>query len=258
MIDLLTQVAGIVFTYMTVWYVIAMAAKRNDLVDIAWGLGFAMIALYTFVRSEMQPLNLLATVMTLAWGIRLSTYIGIRNAGKKEDFRYESMREQWGKHAWWKSYVTVFLLQGCLMLVIAAPIIRINHANLSPNVSMVAKTGIAIWAIGFLWEAVADLQMYFFKRDPNNKGKILREGLWRYSRHPNYFGEMLVWWGMFVVALSMQGGWLTIIGPLTITVLLLRVSGVPMLEKKYEDNPEYREYVDETNAIVPRFPKKST
>jgi steroid 5-alpha reductase family enzyme len=156
-----------------------------------------------------------------------------------------------------RSYFQVFLLQGALLLVIASSVIVVNVSE-NPPLGFLDALGLCVWCVGFLFEAVGDWQLARFKADPGNRGKVMDRGLWRYTRHPNYFGEATMWWGLYLIALSVPNGWLTIVSPATITFLLLRVSGVPMLEKgRMGDRPGYREYVERTNAFFPWFPKKS-
>jgi steroid 5-alpha reductase family enzyme len=146
------------------------------------------------------------------------------------------------------------MLQGLLMIIIAIPVTRISIAEPS-SLTLLDLLGVLVWVTGFLFEAIGDYQLLQAKKDPANKGKIMRTGLWQYTRHPNYFGEVLLWWGMYLIALSVPGGWSTIIGPLTITFLILKVSGIPLLEKKYEGNADFDEYKRTTNAFFP-LPQK--
>jgi steroid 5-alpha reductase family enzyme len=154
-----------------------------------------------------------------------------------------------------RSYVQIFLLQGTLMLVVGMPVLVAGFGR-GPSIGMLDYVGVAIWLIGFLYETVADFQLLLFKRNPENRGAIMTKGLWRYSRHPNYFGEALLWWGPFLIALGTPFGIWTVISPLTIAFLLLRVSGIPMLEKKYENRQDFAAYKDRTNAFIPWPPKK--
>lgn len=248
--------AGIVLVYMTLWWVVATAKKNNAIVDIAWGTGFVIIALYGFTTSFMLMRNLIITVMVLLWGVRLSAHILQRSIGKPEDFRYAQMRKKWGSQWMIRGYLNIFLLQGIIMLLVALPIMVTHFYNIEGTVGLSDRYGILIWLTGLIIESSADFQMYLFKKDPGNKGKINTSGLWKYSRHPNYFGEILVWWGIFLVASNVQYGYLTIVSPILMTFLLTRVSGVPMLEKKYAGNASYAKYVSSTNAIIPWFPKK--
>lgn len=242
--------------YMTAVFIIAVLKRDNSVVDIAWGLGFIGVALLTFFLDRGFTFrHILVTVLVVIWGTRLAVHIFIRNKGKGEDFRYAQWRREWGKWFLLRSFFQIFMLQGLLLLVIVYPVMLIN-SSLETGISFPDAFGLALWLIGFFFEAVGDFQLAAFKRNPQNKGKIMKSGLWRYTRHPNYFGETAIWWGVFLIALSVKAGWTAVISPLLITFLLLRVSGVTMLEKKYEGNKEFEEYAKKTNAFFPWFPKK--
>jgi len=178
-----------------------------------------------------------------------------RNRGRGEDYRYANWRRTWGRWFVPRSFLQIFMLQGFFLMIIAIPLILINRPG-AGGLRPLDFVGAAVWILGFLFEAVGDFQLRAFKADPANKGRIMDIGLWRYTRHPNYFGEAVMWWGIFLVALSAPGGWAAIVSPLVITGLLLRVSGVTLLEKKYAGNPAYADYVRRTSAFVPWFPKK--
>jgi steroid 5-alpha reductase family enzyme len=195
------------------------------------------------------------TVLTSAWGIRLAAHVASRTRGKPEDFRYAEMRRRWGKRAPLFSYTHVFILQGVLLLIVAYPIVLI-HAHPSVPIGITDMLGVLVWCGGFAMEAAADAQLSRFARfrkSPENP--ILTDGLWRFSRHPNYFGEAVLWWGIFLLTVRVPWGWTGVISPLLIGFLLRFVSGVPLLEKKYADNPWFREYAKRTSVFVPWFPK---
>lgn len=245
----------VLFIYMTVWFLISLWKKRNDVADIAWGLGFILLAWVAFLVSDTQTVRgfVVAMLVTL-WGLRLASHIYKRNKGKVEDPRYLKWRETWGKWFYLRSYFQVYILQGIFLFLISLPIIQIN---LQPNVRFggLDILGLCIWLFAFIFESLADRELAFFVKDPNNKGKILQTGLWKYSRHPNYFGEVLSWWGIWIIAISVLGGVWTIIGPLTITVLILYVSGVPLLEERLKSREGYVDYVRKTNKFFPWRPK---
>ena len=251
-------VAGLVALYMTAWFAVALVRKDNSVADIAWGLGFVLVAAVTFSRRSALVPPLLVTALVAAWGTRLAVHILLRNRAKGEDPRYAAWRRQWGRSFVWRSYFQVFLLQGLFMVVISSPVVLVNTAPSSPRPALAAwLAGSAVWAVGFVFEAVGDAQLARFKRDPANKGRIMDRGLWRYSRHPNYFGESLMWWGIFLAALGTPGGWMTVASPALLTFLLVRVSGVPMLERRYAGNAEFQAYARRTNAFVPGPPRKA-
>ena len=255
MLDLMLSVALVVFIYFFIFFLVAQVIKNNSIVDMGWGAGFVVIALYAIIaQNAFVERNIILTVLVAVWGGRLTYYILKRNWGKPEDFRYAKWRREWGRWLVPRAFFQVFMLQGFLMLVIGYPIIVVN-ASPVPGLNLLDIMGLLVWVTGFFFESVADKQMAEFKKDPSNKGRIIRVGLWKYSRHPNYFGEATMWWGIFLLSLSVPLGWSAIISPLSITLLLLYVSGVPMLEKKYKDNPEFQEYAKVTNRFFPWFPK---
>lgn len=245
-----------VFLFMTSFFLVSFWKKDLSIVDIAWGLGFVLVAVLSLMLSaESTARQLVMTILVAIWGIRLAVHIFVRSKGKGEDFRYAQMRSNWGHKVAQKSFTNVFMLQGFLLLIISYPVV-IVHASPTAGLTVLDVLGICIWAIGFLWESIADFQLLMFKKDSNNKGKILRDGLWKYSRHPNYFGEALLWWGAALIALSVPWGWLGLGSAALLTFFLLNVSGVPMLESKYKENKEYAHYVDHTNAFIPWWPKQ--
>jgi len=247
--------AAVLFLYMTAWFIISLLKKRNDVADIAWGLGFVLLAWLAYCISGSACRPLLVNSLVTLWGTRLAWHIYRRNRGKPEDYRYQEWRREW-KHFTLRSYLQIYMLQGFLLYLISLPVLFINHAP-SSTLEWTDYAGIAVWLIGFSFESIGDRQLKDFTRDPSNKGKIIGTGLWRYSRHPNYFGEVVQWWGIFVVALSLPGSWSTVIGPLTITVLILFVSGIPLLEKKYAGRADYEEYKKRTSIFFPLPPRKT-
>jgi steroid 5-alpha reductase family enzyme len=246
-----------VFMYMTALYLAALWRHDNSIADIAWGPGFILAAWSTLILDGQFSLRqLIASLLVLIWGLRLSVRIFLRNRGKGEDERYRKWREEWGKSFIIRSYLQVFLLQGCILLLNIAPIIFINTYK-SGDPGYLDLLGVLLWVLGFFFESVADRQLDRFIKDPGNRGKIMDRGLWRYSRHPNYFGEVTMWWGIYILALSVPWGWVSIIGPLTISYIILFVSGVPMTEKFMEGNPAFADYKRRTSAFIPWFPQKT-
>lgn len=238
---------------MTFLWGLSLAFKDASLVDRFWGLGFILVSLYSF--SQTQFLTFRAAFLFLLvsiWGIRLSVYIHLRNRGKPEDLRYRKMRQRSGSNFIWKSYFSVFLLQGALLWIIAFPL-AIIHLFPQPDVpTLFDLAGLLLWTTGFFFEAIADYQLSQFKKKNKSKNAVCRTGLWAISRHPNYFGECLVWWGYFLIALNIDNGWMTVISPLLMTFLLLKVSGVALLEKELsESKPEYAQYIREVPAFFP-------
>lgn len=237
-------------------WVVSVRVKDVSIVDLFWGLGFVLVAWRTGLVSEGYPLRqFLMVALTTLWGLRLSFYLYERKRGRGEDPRYTAMRAGREGRFWWTSLFTVFLLQGVLLWVISLTL-QVGLSSPSPNrVTLLDRLGFFVWLVGFVFEAVADHQMARFKRDPQNRGKVMRKGLWAWSRHPNYFGEALMWWGLYLIALSTPGSAWTIVSPALITFLLLKVSGVTLLDKTLvERGPEYRSYMESTSAFVPWFP----
>lgn len=246
----------ILFAYMSLWFVISLIKKRNDVADVAWGLGFVLITWTSFFISEDSGVRgLLVGVLVGVWGLRLAWHIHTRNKGKAEDYRYLAWRKEWGKWFYLRSYFQVYLLQGALLFLIVMPVLLINK-NGGAGLGLLDFIGVAVWLVGFLFEVIGDAQLARFIKNPANKGKLMQSGLWAYSRHPNYFGEVTQWWGVWLVALSVPYGWFGIIGPLTITFLILKVSGVPLLERKMDENPEFEAYKERVSIFIPWKPKK--
>lgn len=246
----------ILFCYMTTWFLISILFKRNDVADIAWGLGFILMAWSSyFLFKNYQLVSLIVNTLVTIWGLRLSLHILKRNAGKKEDFRYMEWRKQWGKLFYIRSYLQVYLLQGFFLFLIVLPTLFINSVN-NTTFNTFVLIGLIVWITGFLFESIGDKQLANFIKDPKNKGEIMQSGLWKYTRHPNYFGEVTLWWGIFFMTLGFSKGIYTIIGPLTITTLILFVSGIPLLEKKYIGNVKFEKYKKKTSVFFPLPPKK--
>lgn len=244
----------VIFISANIGFAVSLIKKRNDVADIFWGIGFIAVAWISFIFAQSFNLRgLIVNLLVTIWGLRLALHIGLRNRGKGEDFRYKAWRESWGKTFYWRSYFQVFILQGLFLFLISLLIIFVNTRV--AEFSLFDVLGLIIWLIGFLFEAIGDYQLLQFTKNPANKGKIIQTGLWKFTRHPNYFGEVVLWWGIFCFALSLPFGFLTIISPLTITFLILYVSGIPMLEKKYENNPEFAAYKKRTSAFFPMLPK---
>ncbi len=251
-------ISGItIFIYMVILYMIAQSVKNNSIVDTGWGMGFVILTLVLIFSSEkIYPTMLILSLMILLWGVRLSFYIYMRNLGKPEDFRYANWRKQWGNRQPFIAFFKIFMLQGAIMFIVALPIMITfsKHTDL-PNITGII--GIFLFLFGLLFEGIADKQMKQFKAYPPNRGKIIRSGLWKYSRHPNYFGEALLWWGIGLYSFSVSGYWYCFIGPIVISFLLRYVSGVPMLEEKYKDREDFKEYASKTPIFVPFIGRKT-
>ena len=236
-------------------WLISVVIKDASIVDITWGLGFATVATVLWIADDSRSsLDTLLWIMTLTWGLRLCLYLARRNLGHGEDYRYVAMRKRWGPAFPVISFLTVYTLQGTLMWVVSLPV-QLSHRQ-EGSIGVLAIIGVALWLVGFYFESVGDLQLRRFKADPSNEGKVLDSGLWRYTRHPNYFGDACVWWGIALVACSVSVGRWGLIGAAVMNLLLLKVSGVALLERSLKRRkPDYQAYVERTSAFIPRPPK---
>ncbi len=236
-------------------FLIAIKIKDNSIADIAWGVGFIVIDLALILQTKnIHMPQLIASLLILIWGLRLSGYIYLRKRNQPEDSRYQEFRKKWGEHYIIGSYLQVFALQMILLLFIAMPLFIVYQKNNS--FSVYTFFGVIIAAIGFSVEVISDFQMNQFRKNTFNKGKIIQSGLWQYSRHPNYFGESLFWWGIACIVYPLSGYFLWLISPMIITILVRYISGVPLLEKKYRNNHEFQAYAKRTSCFMPWFPKK--
>jgi steroid 5-alpha reductase family enzyme len=250
---------GVVVALMTVAFAIAKIIKRYDVVDAAWGLAFIAVATTSYLlqygRVDQFDTQAVVTGLVIIWGLRLSWHIGRRiRASSAEDPRYVELRKGWRGNETLNMFVRVYLVQAVLALVISMPVIHINlfsDAFVQTTWNNWTFAGIAVWAVGFLIESRADAQLRKFVRNPANSGTIMDRGLWRFSRHPNYFGELAQWWGIFIICLGTPVGWFGLIGPVVLTYLILFVSGIPLMEKRFEGRKGWAEYKASTSAIIP-------
>lgn len=244
--------------FLVLW-IVSLRTRNASLVDIWWGPGFALIALLSFALTPEGALSRrqLVLILTTIWGLRLGTHLLVRNTGKDEDFRYAAMRKAWGHGFAMKSLTRVFLLQAALMWVVSFPVQAAMRSATPATLGFFDWLGILVWTFGLFFETVGDLQLARFKADAANRGRVLDTGLWGWTRHPNYFGDALQWWGVFLTCVARPRGWLGIVGPAIMTFLLLRVSGVALLEKSLQrTKPQYADYVARTSAFVPRPPRR--
>ena len=241
----------------TVMWLWSIPIRNVSIIDGFWGTGFAICAgIYYYLTPTDDWRKILVTAMAVVWGLRLSIYLAWRNHGKGEDFRYQQFRKDYGEHRyWWFSFFQVFLLQGVLMWLISAPLLGAQLGAAAHPIGILDIAGIVIWCIGFAFEAGGDYQLTRFKANPANKGKVLNTGFWRYTRHPNYFGDAAVWWGFGLLSAA-NGAYWPILGSLLLTALIIKVSGVAMLERTLkETKPQYKEYIAKTSAFLPWPPK---
>jgi len=241
---------------MLLLWLLSLIIKNSSIVDIFWGFGFVVSAWIAFFLASGSRGNRawLMVILVTIWGLRLTLHVLVRNAGKGEDFRYARWRRESGDQWWWRSLFKVNLLQGLILWVVAVPLTAAQMPVYSAPLNILDYFGAALWAFGFFFEAVGDAQLTRFRSDPENKGKVLKSGVWRLTRHPNYFGDAAQWWGFYLIA-SAAGAWWTVISPIVMTYLLVRVSGVAMLEKTLKEKPGYQAYVDSTSVFIPWFPK---
>jgi steroid 5-alpha reductase family enzyme len=248
---------AVVLGLATLVWVASLVKRDASIVDVFWGLGFVVAGWVYFVTAEGRGARgaLVVGLVTL-WGVRLSLHILWRNWGKGEDYRYRAMRARNPGSFPLRSLLTVFWLQALLLWAISMPLYQAQRpgpASLAP----LDFLGLAFFVVGFTFEAGGDWQLARFKRDPGYAGQVMDRGLWRYTRHPNYFGDAVVWWAFFCFAAATPGGWWTFFSPVLMTLLLMRVSGVTLLEKRLkETKPAYRAYAERTNSFLPWFPRR--
>lgn len=257
LVPLLSINLGIVLGVLILLWLVSLIKKDASIIDPVWGTGFVIVAFSSLLLAdEVGWRSWLIVAMVTLWGLRLSVFLWYRNFGKEEDYRYQQMREKHGDRFWWVSLFTVFLLQGVLLWFVAFPI-QWGLASSDPwPFNPLDVIGIGLWATGLFFETVGDAQMARFKSNPDNQGQVMDQGLWRYTRHPNYFGDFCVWWGIYLVAISNGAVW-TIASPILMSILLMKVSGVGLLEKTIgKRRPGYEEYKQRTNAFFPG-PRKS-
>ena len=251
-------VAGsIILALMLLLWLYSLAIKNSSIVDIFWGTGFVLTywAAAWINPADVSAREILLGALVTLWGLRLSIYIYSRNHGQPEDFRYAAWRAEAGSAWWWRSFFKVFLLQGVILWIVATPLIAVQTAGASP-LKCTDFTGTALWLVGFIFEAGGDWQLSRFKSDPANKAKLLTTGLWSLTRHPNYFGDAAQWWGFYLIAFA-GGAWWTVFSPLLMTFLLMKVSGVAMLERTLtKSKPGFEVYTARTREFFPWFPKK--
>lgn len=252
---------GVLIVFISIWFLLVPITKNVGLVDLAWGLLFVVATFTQLVLSnDVHILSYILTGVVSIWGFRLFMYLAIRNWNKKEDFRYTQMKKKWVKFHYLNIYLKVFILQALLAFVISLPLqvsFLMTYA-LTPLTISIFSLGLIVFIIGFVFEVLADAQLKTFKSDPKNQGKIMTKGVWSLSRHPNHFGDFMVWWGFFLMSFSsldINYLW-AIIGPLIMSYLLRYVSGVPLLEKKYKDNVDYQQYALKTPIFIPFKQKK--
>jgi steroid 5-alpha reductase family enzyme len=256
--NVLVLAMGIILGLMLVVWIASVLRRDASLIDPFWGLGFVVLAWFYFLSLDSATARrpLVVGLVTL-WGLRLSVYLLWRNRGRGEDFRYREMRDSHPGSFALRSLFTVFLLQAAILWLVSLPLYQALRANRPERLTLLDGLGLLMFAVGLFFEATGDWQLSRFRSNPANRGKVLERGLWRYTRHPNYFGDALVWWGLFLIALATPRSAWTVVSPVLMTLLLMKVSGVTLLEKKLgETKPEYRDYVRRTSAFFPWPPAR--
>lgn len=258
MMTLFLQASLLILVLVTILWLWSVVIKNVSIVDLFWGFGFVVVNAFYFLNSgDFNNRKILLLVLVTIWGLRLTIYLSWRNIGKGEDFRYQEFRRKYGPDRyWWFSFFQTFLLQGILMMMVSLPLLGVNKGARAHDLNLLDYLGVIVWVIGFVFEAGGDYQLARFKQDPKNKGKILNTGFWKYTRHPNYFGDSAVWWAFGLLSIAAGSYWQAI-GSIIMTLLIIKISGVALLEKSLNNNkPQYQEYIQKTSSFFPWFPKK--
>lgn len=254
---MILEVSFVIFLFMIIVFLVSLIRRDNSTADIGWCGGMILITFYSlFVGGGVDLVKSVVAFFVLIWGVRLSVYIFLRNQGKPEDFRYRKMRETW-KYFTLRSFFEIYMFQGFIMFIVSMPLWLLNYSG-RKGFDIFDLIGAILFLTGFYFEIMADAQLRLFKKDPSNEGKIMTRGVWSLSRHPNYFGEALIWWGLAMFALHIPYGWLSLISPVLMTFILRYVTGVTMLEERMKQKPGWEEYEKTTPPFVPEQfnPKK--
>lgn len=253
--------------YLMIAFIVGTVKKNNGLMDIFYGPGYFVVALTSLIlniilNNQLNIRQIIVTILVLIWATRLATYVFTRNRGKPEDYRYQFMRKRWGNKVVLKSFYRIYIFQGIIIFIVCFPVWFVNISS-NPSIESALDffgitiwLGAAIWLVGFLFETIGDWTLYRFLQKPENKGEVMDKGVWKLSQHPNYFGEVTQWWGIYIIALGVPFGFITIIGPILITYMIIKVSGIRLLEKRFEGDDKYAEYKKRTRVFFPWFPKK--
>lgn len=249
----------VIMIQMSLLWIVSIKLKNVSIVDPFWGLGFVLVAIHYYFNASGNPLRVKIVLLLVSiWGLRLFIYLLWRNWNKEEDYRYQQFRNDYGaERYWWFSFFQVFLLQGFLLWLISAPLLAAMYFGENISLNVFDYIAVIVWLVGFAFEAGGDYQLAIFKSNANNKGKLLTTGFWKYTRHPNYFGDATVWvaYGLFAVAVS---SYLPLLSVVLMIWLIVKISGVAMLERTLKNTkPGYKEYIENTNTFIPWFPKKN-
>ena len=248
---------AVVMGLLTLLWLVSIPIRNVSIVDVFWGFGFVVMDITYYALADGHSWRgMLVLLLSTLWGLRLTIHLGFRNLGKGEDYRYVEFRKRYGEHRyWWFSFFQVFLLQGVLLWLISSPLLAV-HVYIQDTFTIADGMAILFWAIGFVFEAGGDYQLMKFRRNPLNKGKVLSTGFWKYTRHPNYFGDAAVWWGFALFGVA-AGAWWPLLSATLMNLLLLKISGVSLLERTLSKNkPEYADYIHRTSAFFPWFPRQ--
>jgi steroid 5-alpha reductase family enzyme len=248
---------GIALSLSTIAFVISLIVKDASIADIFWGIYFSAVAICLLAISKRSIVQVIDALMVIIWGVRLTWHIGARKIGKPEDFRYQKYRKEWGRSFALRSYLNHFIFQSLLAVTISATtIVAAQSGYIFNTLGFWQYLGILIWLVGFCFESISDRQLSNFIKTRKSKNKIMQNGLWKFSRHPNYFGEILQWWGLWVYVINLPLGPRAIISPITITFFIIFVSGIPLIEERYRKNKNYQRYAKGTSILVPFYPKR--
>jgi steroid 5-alpha reductase family enzyme len=258
MLTIFLQGFLLLMSLLTILWIVSVFIKDASIVDIFWGMTFVVTnTYYFFATGDLYTRKIILIVLVTLWGLRLSIFLAYRNIGKGEDYRYQEFRKKYGpERYWWFSFFQVYLLQGIFSILVSVTLLGAHFNTQNNDLNFLDYLGILVWLIGFIFEAGGDYQITKFKKNPENKGRVLNTGFWKYTRHPNYFGDSAVWWAYAIFSIAAGSYW-TIVGSFIMTFLLLKVSGVALLEKSLKaGKPEYNDYIQKTNSFLPWFPKK--
>ncbi len=255
------------FIYLIIAFLVGTIKKNNGLMDVFYGPGYFVVAItslifYIILNHNVNIRQIVICILVFIWALRLASYVFIRNRGKPEDYRYQAMRRSWKTNIVLKSFLRVYMFQGLVIFIVAFPVWFVNISSNPPILNLLDFAGITlwlgvlIWVIGFLFETIGDYTLYKFLQKPENKGEIMDRGVWKLSQHPNYFGEVTQWWGIYIIALATPFGFIAIFGPIFITYMIIKVSGIKLLDKRFEVDDKYAEYKKRTSVFFPWFPKK--
>ncbi len=253
--------------YLIIAFIVGTIKKNNGLMDVFYGPGYFVVALtslilYFMIYGLVNIRQIIITSLVFIWAVRLATYVFIRNQGKPEDYRYQEMRERWKTNIVFKSFIRVYFFQGIVIFIVGFPVWFVNISINPPILNILDFAGVTLWLgalfwlVGFLFETIGDYTLYKFLQKPENKGEVMDKGVWKLSQHPNYFGEVTQWWGIYIIALATPFGFITILGPIFITYMIIKVSGIKLLDKRFEADDKYAEYKRRTSVFFPWFPKK--